>query len=139
MVPYEIIEHPAEIGVKAYGQSREELFVHMAQGMMSLIVPPNEVQERDSMEVTAEAQGWDQLLVSWLKELLYRFDTERFLARSFEVNLLESNLIEVTARGEFLDPSRHHVDKEIKAVTYCDLALKQRPDGIWVARVIFDI
>lgn len=111
----------------------------MAEGMFSLIVPPEEVTLRSTITVAAEGQDRDRLLVAWLRELLYRFDTEHFLARSFQIRVLESNRIEAEAQGEILDFERHHVDKEVKAVTYCDLALAERPDGIWFAQVIFDI
>ena len=137
--PYEVIEHTAEIGIKAYGRTREELFAHMAQGMLSLIVPPDEVESRTSVCVKAQADGWERLLVAWLRELLYLFDTQHFLGRSFEVHRLESTQIEATVSGESLDLERHRAEREVKAVTYCDLSLTQAPDGIWLAQVIFDI
>lgn len=139
MEPYEIVDHTAEIGIKAYGRTREELFAHMAQGMFSLIVPPEEVQAKIGREVTAHAEGWERLLISWLRELLYLFDTERFLGRSFTIQKLESTEVQAAVSGEILDFNRHHVDKEVKAATYCDLKLVQGPDGIWAAQVIFDI
>ncbi len=139
MEPYEIVDHTAEIGIKAYGRTREELFAHMAQGMFSLIVPPEEVQAKIGREVTAHAEGWERLLISWLRELLYLFDTERFLGRSFTIQKLESTEVQAAVSGEILDFNRHHVDKEVKAATYCDLKLVKGPDGIWAAQVIFDI
>lgn len=139
MVPYEIIEHTADIGIKAYGRTREDLFSHMAEGMFSLIVPPEEVQSRRTVAVKATAEEWDLLLVAWLKELLFLFDTQRFLGKEFQITRLKLTQIEATVTGEDLDLSRHSVDKEVKAVTYCDLSLSQGPDGIWTAQVIFDI
>lgn len=139
MKPYEWIEHTAEIGVKAHGKTKEELFAHMAQGMFSLIVPPEQVQPKSSIPVAAKAEGWDRLLVAWLKELLYLFDTQHFLGRSFQIKRMDAASIEAVVTGETLDLDRHSVDKEVKAVTYCDLSLIQAPDGTWVAQVIFDI
>lgn len=137
--PYEWIEHTAEIGVKATGKTKEELFAHMAQGMFSLIVPPEQVQEKSSISVSAKGQGSDELLLAWLKELLYRFDTQHFLGKSFQIQRMDAGSIEAVAVGETLDLNRHSIDKEVKAVTYCDLSLTQAPDGTWVAQVIFDI
>lgn len=139
MKPFEVIEHTADIGIKAQGRTPEELFAHMAQGMFGLIVSPEEVRALQRIPVAAQAQDWDHLLVAWLRELLFLFDTQHFLAASFEIHRLEPTRIEATAIGEKLDPARHHVDKEVKAATYCDLTLKQQPDGSWVAQVIFDI
>ena len=72
MKPYEVIEHTADIGIRAGGRDLKELFTHMAQGMFSLVVPPEAVRETESMEVKASAQGgWEPLLFAWLRELLY--------------------------------------------------------------------
>jgi len=139
MIPYEIVEHTAEIGIRAYGRTLEELFEHMAEGMFSLIVPPEEVRPQTTISVRAQAEGTEYLLVAWLRELLYRFDTEKLLGRSFKVERLEETRVRGTVSGEKLDFSRHTVGKEVKAVTYCDLGLAQGVDGIWSAQVIFDI
>ena len=139
MQPYEIVEHTADIGVRACGRTREELFAHMAEGMFSLIVSHREVQSQRTLTVRAEAEGEERLLVAWLRELLYLFDTRHFLASSFQIQRLEPNRIEAVVSGELLDEARHHLDKEVKAVTYCDLAVSKGPDGTWSAQVIFDI
>ena len=139
MQPYEIVGHTADIGVKAYGRTRGELFAHMAEGMFSLIVPPVEVHPRREVLVQAEGEGDYRLLVAWLRELLYLFDTQHFLASSFRIRRMEPNRIQAVVSGEPLDEARHHPDKEVKAVTYCDLAVGKSPDGTWSAQVIFDI
>lgn len=136
---YEIIDHTADIGIRAFGRSRKELFSHMAEGMSSLIVPPEEVKPRRWVPIKAQAKDWDLLLVAWLKELLYLFDTQHFLGKEFRIQRLEPTEIEATVAGETLDLNRHSVDKEVKAVTYCDLKMTQGPDGTWMAQVIFDI
>lgn len=139
MRSYEIVEHTAEIGIRAYGRTRKELFAHMAQGMYGLIVPQEEVKKRSSISVRASAEGWDRLLVAWLRELIFLFDTKHFLGRSFEIRSLTGTQLEAKVSGEKLEPRRHSVDKEVKAVTYCELSLGRRKDGFWSAQVIFDI
>jgi SHS2 domain-containing protein len=139
MAPYEIVEHTADIGIRASGRSREELFAQMAEGVFSLIVPPEEVRPAEMVPVKAEAGGWEDLLVAWLKELLYLFDTRHFLVKSVKVLRLEEGWIEAEVSGEKLDPARHSAGKEVKAVTYCGLSLKEEPGGGWSARVILDI
>lgn len=139
MLPYEIVEHTADIGIRARGATEGELFTHMAQGMFSLIVPLEQIRLRDSVEVRAQASDWEHLLIVWLKELLFLFDTKHLLGRDFKITRLEPCLIEATVSGETLDLQVHQVDKEVKAVTYCDFFLRQDPDGIYRAQVIFDI
>lgn len=139
MEPYEILEHTADIGIRAYGKSREELFIHMAMGMFSLIVPPEEVGSKLTVPIKVQATGWDNLLVSWLQELLVLFDTQGILGSSFEIKRLEPTQLEAVLHGEKLDLKRHSVDKEVKAVTWCDLAMSEDARGVWTAEVIFDI
>ena len=139
MQPYEIVDHTAEIGIKACGRTQEELFSNMARGMFSLLVPPEQVEERSTLRVKAEGVDPERLLVAWLRELLFLFDTRRFLGKSFRIERLEAGRIEAAVSGEKLDLQRHSVDKEVKAATYCDLSLRQEPGGLWTAQVIFDI
>lgn len=139
MVPYEVIGHTADIGIRACGQSREELFMNMARGMVGLIVPSEKIRLRSCRKVLARASDWEGLLVAWLREVLVLFDTRRFLAGDFRIHRLEPTHLAATLRGETLDEKRHPLGREVKAVTYCDLSITQRPDGIWTAQVIFDV
>ena len=139
MKPYEVIEHTADIGIRATGRDLKELFAHTAQGMFSLVVPPEAVRETESREVVVSAQGgWEPLLFAWLRELLYLFDARHFLGKRFEIQVLEENRLKAIVWGESLD-LRHPVDKELKAVTYCEFSLRQESDGSWQAQVILDI
>lgn len=139
MRPYEIIEHTADIGIRATGASAEELFRHLGLGMYSLVVPPEQMKASQTHEIRAEADGWERLAVAWLRELLYLLDTRLFIGKEIRVTRLEPNRIEASVSGEALDLARHSPDKELKAVTYCDLSVRQEPDGSWSAQVIFDI
>ena len=136
---YEIIEHTADIGIRAWGRDPRELFTHMAQGMFSLVVPPEAVREAQALEVRASAQGWEALLMVWLKDLLYLRDTRHFIGKRFEIRRLSEDRVEATVWGEPLDLQRHPVDKELKAVTYCEYRVRQESDCTWRAQVIFDI
>ncbi len=138
-MPYQIVEHTADIGIRATGRTPEELFEQMAEGMFSLIVPPEEVHPQMTRTVQASADGNERLLVAWLRELLVLFDTERILGKSFKVRRLGEAGIQGMLSGEKLDLARHHVDKEVKAVTYCGLEVVRQEDGTWAAQVIFDI
>jgi SHS2 domain-containing protein len=47
--------------------------------------------------------------------------------------------LSATCRGEQMDPARHAMDHEVKAITYHGLAVHQNADGTWHAEVIVDI
>jgi SHS2 domain-containing protein len=77
------------------------------------------------------------LLFDWLNELLYVYDVRRLLFCRFEVEFGPSGLV-ATAHGEPIDPERHALDHEVKAITYHGLKLEQH-GGHWLAEVIVDI
>jgi SHS2 domain-containing protein len=135
---YEFIEHTADLGFKVYGASPEKLFAHAAEAFFEALVALESVKERIEKSIRAEADGLDNLMVSWLTELLYLYDTERLVFKSFQVKRIEDNQLEANARGEVLDPARHEIKTGIKAVTYHKLYVKER-GGVWEAQVILDI
>jgi len=135
---YEFIEHTADLGFKAYGATLEELFVHAAEAFFEALVAPESVEERKERSIKVGAEALDNLMVSWLGELLYLYDTERLVFKRFQVKRIKDNQLEAIARGEVLDPARHEIKTGIKAVTYHQLYVKKSAGG-WEAQVIFDI
>lgn len=140
MVPkkYEFIEHTADLGFKAYGETLEELFVHAAEAFFEALVAPESVEERKERSIKVGAEVLDNLMVSWLGELLYLYDTERLVFKRFQVKRIKDNQLEAIARGEVLDPARHEIKTGIKAVTYHQLYVKEAEGG-WEAQVILDV
>jgi SHS2 domain-containing protein len=135
---YEFIEHTADLGFKACGASLEELFAHAAEALFEALVALEGVKERTERSIEVEADALDNLMVSWLNELLYLFDTERLVFKSFKVKRIEDNRLEAKARGEVLDPECHEIKSGIKAVTYHKLYVR-RKGGAWETQVIFDV
>jgi SHS2 domain-containing protein len=135
---HEFIEHTADLGFKAYGASVEELFVHAAEGFFDALISLKHVEEKEERVIEVEAEALDDLMVTWLAELLYLFDTEKLVFKRFEVNRLKDNQLEAMAWGEVLNPARHEIKTGIKAVTYHQLYVKEREGG-WETQVIFDI
>jgi len=70
---YEILEHTADKGVRAWGRTLEELFENAARGMYRLVVDPAGKKTDVSMPVAVEVSDpFDRsdLLVKWLRELI---------------------------------------------------------------------
>jgi len=135
---YEFIEHTADLGFKAYGTGLEELFAHAAEAFFETLVELESIKEREERSIEVEADALDDLMVSWLGELLYLYDTEGLLFKGFQVKQIEDNRLAANVRGEILDLARHEIKTEIKAVTYHKLYVKKVGGG-WETQVIFDI
>jgi SHS2 domain-containing protein len=135
---YETFEHTADLGLRAGAVDLNTVFAEAARCLFSAIVENlDDVQPRQQLELRIEGTDRELLLFDWLKELLYRFDTEHLLFSRFEVQV-DPNGLTGSAWGEPLDRPRHALSHEVKAITYHGLRLEQQPDG-WLAEVIVDI
>lgn len=136
--PYEVFEHTADVGLHAFGSTLSELFIHAAEGMESLMVPPEQVRVLVSREIDVEGRDIVSLLIAWLNELIFLFDTEYLLFREFEIETLTETHLKGRASGEPYDAQRHALGSAIKAVTWHEAAVEPTDDG-YKARIIFDI
>ena len=135
---YETFEHTADLGLRVRAADLDALFAEAGRGFLSILVEnPSDVRPQRDIKLQIEGTDKDYLFFDWLNELLYRFEIDHLLLAEFDVTLDERGLRAI-ARGEPVDPDRHHLAHEIKAITYHQLEVKQVPDG-WQAVVIVDI
>lgn len=135
---YEPLSHTGDLGMLVYGRNLPELFAHAAWALFDLMSDATTIRPVHTQHIDLKGLDLEDLLVRWLSELLYHYDTERFLGSSATFSLLEDTRLRATVQGEWLDPTRHPIDTEIKAVTYHQIAVERRRQG-WQARVIFDL
>ena len=135
---FRILEHPSDLGIEAWGPTLSDAFRQSAFGLVSIIVDPATVREREEKRLQVSGSGTDNLLVRWLSELLYLYDGEDFLMANVEITSLNDFSVEAVVRGERLDPVRHQSRLDVKAITYHQLKVTQE-NGIWAARVFLDI
>ncbi len=137
-MPFETFEHTADLGLRVWAADLNALFADAARGLFSLIVPDLEsVWTTETVTFELAGEGADYLLFDWLNELLYTFEVRHLLLSEFDVHVGETGLT-ATARGEPVDPQRHVLDHEVKAITYHGLKL-ERQANLWRAEVIVDI
>ncbi len=136
--PFELIEHPADVGIRVYGRDLAELFAHAALGLCSLITDTATVLERETRSIEVVAPDRESLLVGWLSEVLWFIETEDLFFARFTIESLSDTALAAVAHGEPVDPQRHPYRGTIKAVTYHQLAL-HRQAGTWRTNIIFDV
>jgi SHS2 domain-containing protein len=134
----ELFEHTADLGLRVRAPDLDTLFAEAAACLFSAVVE-DPAAVRPEAEHAFELAGTDReyLLFDWLRELLYRFDADHLVFGRFEVRVRDDGL-SAKAWGEPLDPARHVLSHEVKAITYHELKVEQTPDG-WLAEVIVDI
>ena len=135
---YKFINHTADVGIKVWGESLESLFENAAYSMFDILTELDKVKAKESLRVEIEGKRTDELLVDWLRNLLYKFNGEGYLLREFNIEEISKKGLKAKVRGEKLNLSRHTLKTEIKAVTYHGLEVKKTGQG-WEAQVIFDV
>jgi SHS2 domain-containing protein len=143
-VPYEILEHPADVGFLAYGRTLSELFENAALALSALACAPEKIEERLEHEITAHAADLESLLYSWLAEILAIADAEQLVFRRAKVMSLHEPAsgrpgeVRGNLYGEKFDRAHHAAATYIKAVTLHQFALERTPEG-FRARVFLDL
>jgi len=135
---YEVVEHTADVGVRVQGATMAEVFADAAYAMFDLMSGNEALRPQVERTVTVDAQDREELMVNWLSELLFIFETERLLLSEFKIAEIDERHLRATVRGERFDPERHASNFDIKAVTYYGLHVTQ-DDSSWKATVIFDV
>jgi len=151
--PFEFLDHPADVGFIARGHHLSELFESAAAAVLDYGWELDTVREREQVDIRARAATLEDLLFSWLAELVYLADAEHWVFKRVSVKHIEpphvftpegappqKPLWEIrgTGHGERFDKARHHARTYIKAVTYHQLEINESPDG-WQATVFLDV
>jgi SHS2 domain-containing protein len=135
-VGYELVDHTADIGMRLWGPTAEEVFEQAALGLFSLVCDPLQIDDLESLDVELEAEGMDLLLAAWLNELLYIFETRRLVLTQFDIFELGERSLRARVTGEPL--GRHVICGGVKAATLHELSLEHRAGG-WEGFVLLDV
>jgi SHS2 domain-containing protein len=154
MKPFEVIDISGDVGLRSYGKSLKEAFLNAALGMTSLITDLDAIEEKKTLTVSVESHSRDGLLVAWMNELIFHFDTYGFIGKRITFTEFTPSLtlpprgggisggeafrLKATIYGEEFDPVRHEGKLLIKAATYHKIRVEKK-DDIWEIEVIFDI
>ena len=134
---FEIVNHTADVGIIAHGVDMKQAFANAARGLFSLITELDDVQEVLYRDIEVTATDKESLLVEWLNELIYRFDTENIIFKRFDITELDNTRLIARSYGEKVDSSKHKLKTGVKATTYH--MLKVDKDDGYKVQVIFDI
>jgi SHS2 domain-containing protein len=132
------IGHTADLGIEIETADLSGLFSEAAEALFGLVADSDDINPNEKITVSAVGQGWEELFHAWLCELLAQFNLKGFVGKHCEMVSLMPERVEGLIRGECLDLERHRFYTEIKGVTYHQFKVWQE-DGMWRARVIFDV
>ncbi|HEY9858675.1 MAG TPA: archease [Candidatus Obscuribacterales bacterium] len=143
-MPYEFLEDIAiaDIAFQAWGQDLQEVFLAAGDAVTNTMIDNLEaIAPLETRTFTLDNDELDLLLFNFLQEFVYYKDSEQLLLRPQQVQIEQKDAayyLTATAKGEELDPERHHQRVDVKAVTLHRFKLEQTAEG-WTALVILDI
>jgi SHS2 domain-containing protein len=137
-LPFEVLEHTAEIGLRAEAPTLPALFADLGVGLFSLITDVGSVRRVRTWEVEIASDDLSSLVVDWLNELLFLHARDGALAAEIHVHDVSPARLCATVHGEPFDPRRHPRGIEVKAATYHQLRV-EAADGGWTSVVYLDI
>lgn len=131
---FEILEHTADTGFRAWGATLEELFANSATALIHAALDASSAEPVEPFPIAAPGADLAEQLVNWLNEVLYWLDARRVVFARFDV----SSPGKAVGWGEPRDDRRHPPRLVVKAVTFHQLRIEQTTEG-WVADVFLDI
>jgi len=126
------------VGIQVYGADPKKLFSNAAYALFDLITDLKSLKAAHTKKITITAEDWSDLMVNWLRELLYFWAGRERLIQQAEIMTISSRKLIASLHYDRYDPDRHIIKEEIKAVTYHQLEVKSKTSG-WEARIIFDV
>ncbi|MGE5854225.1 MAG: archease [Deltaproteobacteria bacterium] len=136
---YRITKHQSELAVRVVGNSQADLFANSALTLFDVMVTDvQKIDCKESIPLEVEGTDRDDLMVNWVRELLYLYQRSGYLLKEFLILEVKDTLFKADVRGEKIDPDRHEIQQEIAAVA-SHKSRMQKTGNQWTAHLIFEI
>jgi SHS2 domain-containing protein len=135
-MPYEIVEHMADVKVRVWGKTLEEVFRSALEGMNSIMAPSVEGGgEGAEREIEVDSSDRSSLLVDFLNEVLSLSQINKEVYTDVTFGECTETHVQATLVGTEVE----EFDEDIKAVTYHTAELKESEEYGLEATLVFDI
>ena len=131
---YEILEHKADLRIRVFGKTKEELFQNALLAMAESQKAEN-LGRKTKRKIKVNSVDLNSLLVDFLSEALYRSQVNKEVYN----NMKFKKFSDIEIEGQLLGQKVERFEEDIKAATYHNLDIQQSKEGIWEATVLFDI
>jgi SHS2 domain-containing protein len=135
---YRILNRSSDLLIRVFGKTQVELFANSGFALFDLMTDIEKVQVGDRLTLEVEGVDRDDLMVNWMRELLYLYQGSGYLLKEFKVREARDNYVQAEVSGEKFDPDRHEIQREIRSVAY-DQSRMEKTGDQWTAQVLFEI
>ncbi len=127
---FKILEHTADVGVIAKGNSFESALEEAALGMFSFM---GKAKPKEKIEISVERERKDELVVFLFSEILAKCESDGFTPARLKVRKYDGKNMAIEIFGEYKTS-----ENIIKAVTFHMLEVSGKKCR-WKIQVLFDI
>jgi len=135
---YRLTTRQSELAVKVTGDSQADLFANAAFALFDVMLDPDKIEIKDRLPLEVEGADRDDLMVNWMRELLYLYQGSGYLLKEFVIHEVKDNLVKAEVCGEKIDPDRHEIKQEISAVAI-NQSRMTKTGNLWTAQLIFEV
>jgi SHS2 domain-containing protein len=136
---YRITKHQSELAVKVVGDSQADLFANSAYTLFDVLVADlDKVDCKEHIPLEVEGTDRDDLMVNWMRELLYLYQGSGYLLKEFQIREVKDTIVKAEVAGEKIDPDRHEIKQEIAAIAFHKSRM-DKTGNQWTAQVIFEV
>jgi len=135
---YRITKHQNELAVRITGTSQAELFVNSGLALFDVMADVEKIEIKEHLPLEVEGADRDELIVNWLRELLYLYQSGGYLLKDFKITEVKDTIVKAEVGGEKIDPDRHEIKQEIATVAEHKSRM-QKTGNQWIAQVIFEL
>lgn len=132
---YRLLDHTADALVEIRGRDLREVYDNSARAVFELVFGRARVSPTESRMLTLTAGSPSELLLEFLRELLYLVNVHGFATTHVDVSDCKATNLRITLVG---GACSRRPQLEIKAPTYSGLRLEHYRRG-WRAVILFDI
>lgn len=137
-MPYRLLDHTADLALEVTGSSVADLFVQAACALYDLITDRGALKGCTSQSLVVTGADWPDLMVNWMRELLYLFNGCHTLVKDVTICHISETGLQAALTCEPFDSRRHVINEEVKAVTYHGIEVIQAQNR-WTARIVLDV
>ena len=134
-MPYEFLEHTADIKLRVYGKSKAEAFEEALVAFSKYILKGKRMKLVKKKRIKISGSDGANLVYKFFEELIYLLEAESFIAGKAKISVNEN---ELTAEITGDDMKKYSGLGEIKAATYSETYLKETSDG-WELQIVLDV
>ena len=139
---YNFRDHTADIAVDIEADSQNELFTAAAFTWRESISDDKNDGSFENKSLTFHDESLEILLVSFLSELNFLFQSEHWMMSSVQQIDIQKEKndwnLSIMITGGYFDRNQMKLKSEIKAITYHQMEIREK-NGKFSTRIVFDI